>query len=174
MKKSIIPISICFLMNSCQDYKHHDIPQDKIPALKNNDILCFQDSASSKIDTFRLNIIDVWYETLESNFYRYIYINYNFIDRNKTFLHLSFTSAAIQPSTGIYIDNFFPDQRFIGNTKTNVSIHGVNYPIVEILYDNDYNNHYPDTVPNTIYITYKKGIIRYEYKDGRVYNLVSK
>ena len=31
-----------------------------------------------------------------------------------------------------------------------------------------------DTIPNNVYFTYKQGIIRYEYKDGRVYNLLSK
>ena len=55
----------------------------------------------------------------------------------------------------------------------NFTLNGVLYATVYKGYYR-YEDYNVDTVPNLVYYTYKQGIIRYEYKDGRVYNLVSK
>jgi len=61
--------------------------------------------------------------------------------------------------------------KFYGYQKEllNFSLNGISYQNLYILQDDT-----PASIPYKIFYTYKKGIIRYEYKDGRVYNLVSK
>ena len=61
----------------------------------------------------------------------------------------------------------------IGYDKTSniitYTIQGVTYPSVYFS-----QSITPDSIPNKVYFTCPNGIIRYEYKDGRVYNLLSK
>ena len=144
-----------------------------IPLLKNNDIIYFQDSASNKIDTFNLDVSNEMLITTEREYFQYINIYYNKSNIKSTLLRIYITSASgIGPL--FYIDNYYSKATFVSTTKTNFTLHGVTYPIVFVLHDYDYYNLYPDSIPNTVYYTYPNGIIRYEYKDGRVYQLVSK
>jgi len=153
---------------SCHDTNHHDIPKEKIPLLKNNDIICFQDSISGNVDTFRLNIIDSWHQTLEGDYFRYINIYYNKYYLETLFLHLWVSSASID---GIIfnIDNY--SWQSANDFKINFTLLGITYPYVYIRHNISSDT---NTIPNTVYLTYSNGIIRYEYKDGRVYNIVSK
>jgi len=54
--------------------------------------------------------------------------------------------------------------------KNNINIRGTIYPTVFVLKP---KLDIPDSLPNTVYYTLKYGIIRYEYKDGRKYEIMN-
>ena len=172
MKKLIIFISTCCLLYSCHDSYHHAIPQDKIPLLKNNDIVYFQDSASNKIDTIQLDVRNIWHQDMEDNYWQYIEIYYNKFYLKNTLLCIYISPIYTSSDINFQIENYFTNRKFVYSKRMNLNIGGVTYSTVHIYHD--YNNLYPDTIPNSVYYTFSNGIIRYEYKDGRVYNLVSK
>jgi hypothetical protein len=64
------------------------------------------------------------------------------------------------------IGNF---NRLSSTEITNYIQNGITFPLV-------FYSHktyiVPDTMPNSVYFTYKYGIIRYDYKDGRIYGLI--
>lgn len=163
MKNLLFILSVCCLLYSCND--HVALPQDKIPLLKNNDMACFQDSASSKVDTFILDVRNIWHQDTEGDYLQYIEIYYNKLNSKETLFFIS-----IGPSgTGGDFSIFSSQSEFgYSFTVTNYIIHGITYP-------NVYTAHLSnDTIPNTVYFTYPNGIIRCEYQDGRVYQLISK
>jgi len=173
MKKLLFLISVSCLLYSCQDYHpHHTIPQDKIPLLANNDIVYFQDSASSKIDTICLDVRNIWHQDSEDNYWQYVEIYYNKLHRKTTLLCVYISPIYTSSDINFQIENYFLNSKFVYSKRINLNIHGVTYSTVHIFHD--YNSLYPDTIPNTLYYTFTNGIIRYEYKDGRVYNLLSK
>ena len=89
-----------------------------------------------------------------------------------TFLIFNLTSASVVGANfGIDYD--------LSKIAYDFSFKTVDFTIKEITYTNVYiaNNFTAlssDSIPNKVYFTCQNGIIRYEYKDGRVYNLVSK
>jgi hypothetical protein len=171
MKKLIFFITSCCLLYSC-NYKYHNLPQDKTPVLKNNDIIYFQDSASSKVDTFRLAVKDNWWLSSENEYFRNISIYYNSLNSTITFLVFGITSASVDGAN-------FGIESYSSKVNYNFSFKTINFSIQGITYQNVYVGHdktilSPDTIPNTVYFTCTKGIIRYEYKDGRVYVLMNK
>jgi len=144
-----------------------NIPQDHIPLLKNNDRVYFQDSVSSKIDTLDLSIANSWNQSDHDSFQE-LYVSYKKPSSKNSLLDFRITTANVGGVTFfIYFDYMKPysSQKEISN----YSLSGVTYQNLYIL-----QNVTPDITPNTVYFTYKNGIIRYEYKDGRVYNLLSK
>jgi hypothetical protein len=169
MKKLIFLITVCCLLYSCNN-KYHDLPQDKTPVLKNDDIVYFQDSASSKVDTFRLAVKDIWSVSSENEYFRYISVYYNRLNSIATFLQINITSAG---TNGAAFSILFSKSEFSSSLKAfNYTQQGVTYPNV---YEINNNTILPvDTIPKTVYFTYTAGIIRYEYKDGRVYELINK
>jgi len=160
-------------MISCVPVDEHEyINKDIIPLLSNNDILYFRDSLNiSKTDTFHIITGEFWNYTIEKNYLQYLQFYYN-----KSNSKLHFFSIALSPSGGgdrfVLIDYNYPSYQQY-DIKNNYTLNAVTYPTVYIGHYNkvDYS---ADTIPNNVYFTYKKGIIRYEYKDGRVYNLVIK
>ncbi|MFZ4402292.1 MAG: hypothetical protein ACOYO1_19835 [Bacteroidales bacterium] len=172
MKKLIIFISTCCLLYSCDKYTYFDLPQDKIPLLKNNDIVYFQDSASSKIDTFCLDVRNYRQINNENGSFEHVDIYYNTFKIKTTFFILRVSSASVDGAK-IYLDNdLFWQTTTYNSKKNNLTLQGVKYPTVDVLHINTYL--FLDSIPNVVYYTYTNGIIRYEYKDGRVYDLVSK
>ena len=81
MKKILYMILVCCIFCSCDKYTYYDLPKDKIPLLKNNDIAYFQDSASSRIDTFRLDVRNYRQITSENGSFETIDIYYNLTNR---------------------------------------------------------------------------------------------
>ncbi len=166
MKKLIFFVLVCGVMSACSEYVYFDLPKDKVPLLKNNDIVYFQDSASSKIDTFRVNVVNYRQITTEYGSFEHIDIYYNLLNKKTNVFLLRISTTWVYGNYG-FVDNY---SLYVLN---NYTINGVTYPTVyKGYYENvDYN---AETIPNLEYYNYKNGIIRYEYKDGRVYNLVSK
>ena len=167
MKKTILIYIVLVLLYSCKDGYHAAIPNDKIPDLKNNDNVFFQDSITSIIDTFNLSISNTWNQS-EHDYFQEIYVYYKKLNSNKSFLNFRITTANV---SGVTFIIYFDYMKFYGYQKEllNFSLNGISYQNLYILQDDT-----PASIPYKIFYTYKKGIIRYEYKDGRVYNLVSK
>jgi len=174
MKKLIFFVLVCGVMSGCTGFLgqdiHYDLPKDKTPLLKNNDVVYFQDSATSKLDTFKLSLSDIWHQTMERNYFRYISINYDRLSQKTTFLQTNISSAN-EGYAGFSIVFKYSD--FNSSTKSiSYKVNRVTYPSVYVVNHNAVLQ--SDTIPKTVYFTYPNGIIRYEYKNGRVYNLVSK
>ena len=170
MKKLIFFFSVCCILYSCNNYKYHDLPQDKMPLLKNNDIVYFKDSVSSKIDTFCLDVNNIWHQDTEGDFFRYIEIYYNKLNTKSTFLQINITSSS--PDGAAFSVLFSKSIFNTGLNTINLNLNGFEYPNVYEVIDNTVLP--TDTIPNIVYFTYPNGIISYKYNDGRVYQLVSK
>ena len=168
MKKLLFFVLVCGVMSACKGERIY-LEKDKIPLLNNNEILCFQDSANnSRVDTFSIDFRNIWHLDMESDYIQYIEIYYN-----KSNQKTPFFSIYLSPS-GVGTLFFLTDYRTqsVKDIIDNFTVKGVRYSNVYIGHYNNTNN--VDTIPNLVYYTYPNGIIRYEYKDGRVYNLVSK
>ena len=164
MKKSIIYTFLICSLFSCTEYIY--LPKDKVPSLNNNEIVYFEDSLTNEIDTFRIDFRDIMHLNNENNYLEYIEIYYNRIYSNKTLLSI-YIGPAGDNDVSFSVYNY--SWETVNDFKSNFTIHGITYPNVCIRHNNSI-----ESIPNTIYYTYPDGIIRYEYKDGRVYNLVSK
>jgi len=145
------------------------LPKDRIPLLKNDEVVCYKDSASNMIDTFRLDVRNIWHQDTEGGYLQYIEIYYN-----KSNLKETLFSIYIGPSgTGGEFSIFTLQSQSVFSSYTNYFIiNGITYPNVYVIRDNRLAP--SDTIPNKVYFTYTNGIIRYEYTDGRVYELISK
>ena len=178
MKKLLFFVLVCGLMSACHGFflfekEHNAIPSDVIPLLNNNEIVNFQDSATLKTDSFRIKKTIIWSETNES-FLQFIPIYYNKVSSNEVFFFVNLSKMIVEPiPINIKLSDineyyYLSDYNKVGNLKFN----GITYSKLYVIQNRVTQS--LDTVPKTVYYSLNKGIIRYEYKDGRVYNLVSK
>ena len=176
MKKLIFFVLVCGVMSGCTYDVYHDLPKDKIPLI-NNGTVYFKDSATNKIDTLILKRYDYKSTHLEGGI-NYIYVQiliYYYRPTMKSyFLEYSISTRTATVSGYDFGIDYDLDMHYSGTYKPfSYSIQGKIYPSVYLDYSDSYSN-VPDSLPNRVYYTCQNGIIRYEYKDGRVYNLVSK
>ena len=177
MKKLLFFILVCGVMSGCTNDEYHDLPKDKIPLI-NNGTVCFKDSLSTKIDTFSLILTDYPKIDTESNInyhYQQIYISYYRPSMKSYFLKYYITTRTSDVRGYDFFIKYYYEGLYPNGTYQPISytILGKTYSSVYLAYSNTYNNT-PDTIPNKVYFTCQNGVIRYEYKEGRVYNLVSK
>ena len=169
MKKAITYLLVLFMLYSCQDDKY-DLPGDKSPLFKNKEVVYFQNTMNNKLDTFNLNVKDYWAQTIERNYFRYIIVYYVKPSQKTTFLHFNISSHAEGYAS---FSILFSESDFnTGNNPVNFTINGITYNNVYKIQDQLVT--VGDTIPNCVYFNYNYGIIRYEYKDGRAYNLIRK
>ena len=177
MKKLILILGGIILLSSCNDYVQYDIPQDQISIYKTNDTVIFRDNIDNRNDTFRLDISSTYVQFDHSISQRYSV--YYVLMRNKTqkefmctnqYFTRQYNTRQYISDMGITIDN----SNFFGVSSTPIT----NYIQDGITYPSVFYSHMayivPDTMPNSVYFTYKYGIIRYDYKDGRKYELMNK
>ena len=172
MKRTIVLLLIAYSVTSCHDYSHHYVPKELIPDLKNNEIVCFRDSGKPDIDTFRIKAIETWWPTQEGTSFQIMEYKYTKFTNNSKFLNFSITTAF---GGGINYSIIYENTHLnygIVNKNLNLSDLIINIKNTYISYD--YSTIITDTIPNKVSFNFQKGIIRYEYKDGRVYNLLSK
>ena len=178
MKKLLFFVLICGVMSSCHGFflfekEHNYIPSEDIPLLNNDEIINFKDSVTQKIDSYRIEKKIIWSETNES-FLQFIEIYYNKTNSNDVFffLNLSKMIADVIP-INIWLSNI-DEGYYLGdyNKVVNLKFNNITYSKLYVIQNRVTQS--LDTVPKTVYYSLNKGIIRYEYKDGRVYNLVSK
>ena len=157
-------------MSACTHDEYHDLPSDKVPFVNNNDIVYFQDNISNKIDTLILSRKDSkWFKTESGINYHYmsIVIEYNKLLNKSIYFKYGISTASVD-GVAFYLYCYNVLYGFSPNTIS-YSILSKTYPYVYVA-----DNNSPDTIPNKVYFTCQNGVIRYEYKEGRVYNLVSK
>ena len=186
MKNIISIIAVFCILSSCTSCDggghQYDLPKDKIPILKNNDTICFQDSVSSKIDTFKLRVDDNLSFDRKYNTYRNILLSYKnlyTIDSDHLVYYIMADSEGSGASSGTFQDGvwysiYYSHETVLFYNKMNIGLKTFKQVTYSSVFMVNYNA--PDSlhIPNKVYYTYPNGIIRYEYKDGRVYNLVSK
>jgi len=177
MKKLLFFVLVCGVMGGCTHDEYHDLPTDKVPLI-NNSIVYFKDSISTKIDTFSLIRNDYWSVTSQSwtdSHWLQIYIHYYRPSMKSYFLQYDITTrtASVRGYDFFICDYNENLYNLSYNQVFSYSIQGKTYPSVYVAYSGPYSD-IPDSMPNKVYFTCQYGIIRYEYKDGRVYNLVSK
>lgn len=148
--------------------------EDKLPDFRRNDTIYYKDTVNNQEEIYNLsvfsyhNIIDnVSYDQAKFHYYplthllkyRDIVIYFSNINYNKTIFYK--------------IDDDKEISEFeTKSTCANYLLNGQSYTSVDILSRND--STYADIVPKTIYVSCKYGILRYEYLDGRVYELENK
>jgi hypothetical protein len=166
MKNVFVLAAVVSLLFSCEKDVYRNIPKSEKPLLKTNDTVVFIDRENQMADTFLINLTDD-YEVFDKRYYlERIYYGYQIIGTP-----ISFKNILVQQgdATSISIDgNYFPTY---GNMDTiSVTINGINYQTVFV----KHTVNFPDSIPNTVYYTYKNGIIKYSFPDGRYYELNSK
>lgn len=170
MKKIIALLIVTFSIISCHDYSHHYVPKELIPDLKNNEIVCFRDSGKPDIDTFSVSIEEYWRTTAQDNSFQQLWYSYKKNKSKSIFFNLVYRTDFVIGCYGIacenteYYNNYILDNGLSDLIKNNKETYIFNIS----------SNIISDTLPNKVYSNFQKGIIRYEYKDGRVYNLISK
>ena len=171
MKRTIVLLLIAYSVTSCHDYSHRYVPKELIPDLKNNEIVCFKDSGKPDIDTFKVSFEEYWWTNTEDNSFQTLRYSYKKYKSNSFFFDIVYTTNFGMSGYGISCcDNFNYYNNFIFLKDLSQLIKNYN----ETYIFNISSYIITDTLPNKIISNFQKGIIRYEYKDGRVYNLLSK
>lgn len=165
------------VLTSCEfnKYYYDDIPEDQKPTLVNNDTLLFMDSLTAKIDTFQINF-SIYYDISDSRYYtELIDLGYNLRntirDINSFYIRQHYKGAFVYVNSTNNYDRIEFNNSQPKPTQQDMLVRGVMYPSAYIL--NQYRFE-TDTLPKTVYYTLKHGIIRYDYADGRKYELISK
>ena len=171
--KYLLFLLIPFL-SSCWEGGYDNIPEDQKPELVNNDTLLFMDSLTNKIDSFQIFFSD-YYEISDSRYYSEL-INIFYTKINNTLNYSKSHISQGSVSIGMYINGQNYDKIVINADQTNITkrditFRGVLYPSTYVLNQYRFDT---DTLPKTVYYSLKHGIIRYDYADGRKYELVSK
>ena len=183
MRNTITVLSIVlFLFTSCDPFTYYNIPKEEKPLLANNDTIYYLNKANNAIDTFRITIYHD-YSSSDYSSEEYIHINYLIVNKITTFESCStmqgpgWATVNLDPyknssSTEYFNSSFNNNERNHENPDSiinNMNINGIIYPTVYKL-DNPLKTVH---IPNTVYYTFKNGIIRYDYADGRKYELMS-
>lgn len=163
MKYLLILISGLFFLSSCDKPVYHNIPKNEKPLLKDNDTAVFIDRINNKSDSFLIRRTDDYRVSDKRYYQEYIDLFYHKIRGLSTFKEFIIQHSA---ATSISIDgDYFPTY---GNADPiSVTINGINYQSVFVRHAANF----PDSIPNTIYYSHQCGIIRYNYSDGRCYEL---
>ncbi len=175
MKNPIIFIFFLILVYSCGERTtHYYISEENKPLLVNNDTIIYIDSATQNTDTFRMYISDN-FESRENSISEYIVIRYFNQNKSKVFKEFYIMHWYLD-AVDVSVDSYdFEDILSLTEIqsvliKNNVDIRGTIYPTVFVLKP---KSDVPDSLPNTVYFTFKYGIVRYEYKDGRTYEIMN-
>ncbi len=139
--------------------------------LQNNDTLFFKDIINNKVDSFYLKTSS-FVETRENSSEEHNTIFYN-IYNNATFS--GFTLRQASKFYSIYIErksNKNSLKTFASDTLNLFVLSNNEMSFRDVLVLKS-NSDLQDSLPNTVYFTFKYGIVRYEYKDGRKYEIMN-
>ncbi len=174
MKKILLNVLVIGFLASCDPITYHNIPDDERPLLENNDTIYYIDKANNLIDTFCIRLSYSYHDPDYTNRVEYVTMSYSKYNNSTNFegfyILQSIGSADIDNigkyyfSSGIRLDENNEDK-----TVLNMNIGDVLYPIVYKF--TDLSTH--EFIPNTVYFTFNHGIIRYDYADGRKYELMN-
>ena len=171
--KYLIFLLIPFLSSCWETNLKSVISEEYKPLLKNNDTILFFDSINNHTDTFKVSLT---HTSADSDVYDYSeQFTIRYILINRTSFPKEFKISQGNRSVIISYDtNYFDRIEYTVNQpdvqKEDLLVRGVMYPNTYML--NQYRFE-TDTLPKTVYYSLKHGIIRYDYADGRKYELVS-
>jgi len=172
MKNSINYILILILFYSCNQITYYNIPEENKPLLTNKDTLFFIDSINNKIDSFYLTLYD-HFDLRENSSEEIISLYYKKLNKSITLKNFHILQLTEYASISV---NEYSFSKSINSSDNNSIILKKDLKIRDIIYPEVYwltANDFPDSIPNTVYYTFKYGIIRYEYKDGRKYEIMN-
>lgn len=163
MKYIFISVSVLFFLFSCERDVYHYIPKNEKPLLKDNDTVVFIERGSKELDSFLIKRSDDYRVSDKRYYQEEIFIHYNCLTESSSIDKFGFKHGA---SVIIFIrSNDFPTY---GNADpVDVTVNGTSYQSVYIRHAFNF----PDSIPNTVYYSHQYGIIRYNYSDGRCYEL---
>jgi hypothetical protein len=164
MNKLILILCAIISLAACNDFVEYDIPQDQIPIYKTNDTVVFRDYNNNLNDTFSLYVFKTFWKSDHSTYYYYS-STYSLL-KNKTKKEYMSTTQNINSMSFAIVNSDF--NGVFSSTIANYSQNGIIYP--SAFYAN--MKYIPDSIPNAVYYTYKYGVLRYEYKNGRIYELI--
>jgi hypothetical protein len=142
------------------------VPEDQKPVYKTDDTVFFKDNINDRIDTFSLDVSNSYWGSDHSTYQRYKVMYYLLMGKTrKEYIYTTQSISGIGAFSVYIVYN-----PYNSTTVTNYTQNGITYPSVFEAHARSV----PDTVPNTFYYTYKYGILRYEFNDGRVYELMRK
>jgi hypothetical protein len=170
MKNIFILIGIVLFLSSCDKPVYHNIPKNEKPLLKDKDTVVFIERKNQILDTFLIKRTDEYQIYDKNYYYENIVVWYKKMGKSTTLkdfiIHQSLsTSISIN---GIYFPTIY--QSATNENENTIDVGGINYSSVLVFQASDF----PDSIPNSIYYSHQYGIIRYDYSDGRCYELNSK
>ncbi|MBN2766189.1 MAG: hypothetical protein JXR27_07415 [Paludibacteraceae bacterium] len=171
--KYLIFLLIPFL-SSCWENHYDNIPEDQKPELTNNNTLLFIDSLTNTVDTFQIRF-SIYYDISDSKYFtELIDLGYNLIntikDINSFYIRQHYKGVFVYVNSINNYDRIEFNSNQTKPAQQDLLVRGVMYPNTYVL--NQYRFE-TDTLPKTVYYSLKHGIIRYDYADGRKYELVS-
>ncbi|HPS13457.1 MAG TPA: hypothetical protein PLB87_09280 [Prolixibacteraceae bacterium] len=171
MKQLLVATSILFLLFSCEKEVYHNIPKNEKPLLKDKDTVVFIDKENQMLDTFLIKRTDEYQIYDKNYYYENILVWYKKMGESTSvkdfFIHQSLsTSISIN---GIYFPTIYKPTTHENDNTIDINVNGINYSSIFVFQASDF----PDSIPNTIYYSYQYGIIRYDFSDGRSYELIN-
>ncbi|OQA98726.1 MAG: hypothetical protein BWY22_00721 [Bacteroidetes bacterium ADurb.Bin217] len=162
MKQLFKLLPFLFLCISCDEIVYYDITDDKKPLLETNDTILFYSNLNNTIDTFVIKRTDEYIVHDKKYYHEFISCDYNSINLSKIR-----NSFSIQQGESIRIssESQYYQTIYQNDTPKTFKIDVTTYTDVFKL--ERYNS--TDTIPKTIYYSYKDGIIRYDYSDSLYY-----
>ncbi len=164
MRNTVIILLLLSLF-SCDKEVYHNIPKNERPLLKDKDTVVFMDKKNNNLDSFSI-YRTISYRVSDKRYYQEeIFLQYSGLFGSTTIEKLGFMHGA---SLIIFIgNNDFPTY---GNANPkDVTVNGVDYKSIYV----QHASYFPDSLPNTVYYSHQYGIIRYDYPDGRSYELIN-
>ncbi|MCL2329428.1 MAG: hypothetical protein FWC39_13065 [Bacteroidetes bacterium] len=164
MKKIAIIAATLLAIVSCFDKEKYDyIPKDKKPNLQNGDTVYFVNHQDkSLVDTFVVQI-STHYEVFDKTHY-FEEITWEYKSENKSFfytlstVHGRYFGARHQESNYASYDHTITSE---------IDIQNIKFP-VDVYVERDSSN---GIMPNPVYYSIKKGIVRYDYSDTNYYEI---
>jgi hypothetical protein len=172
MKNIFILISILLFLSSCDKPIYHNIPKNEKPLLKDKDTVVFMEGGSKELDSFLIKRTDEYRIYDKNYYYENILVLYKKMGKSTTEKNIIVQQGT---TTRISVDGYYFPTIYKpathGNENTiDININGIDYQSVFVLN----TTNFPDSLPNKVYYTHKYGIIRYDYSDGRRYELNTK
>jgi len=167
MKNIFVLTAILIFQFSCDKEVYFNIPKNEKIILKDKDTIVFIDQKYNKIDSFLIRRTDDYRVSDKLYYQEEIIVKYYSLNEFTSIEEFGFgQTQSINISFGSY---YFPSI-FSSQKPINIDLNGVNFESVFIMK----GAYFPDSIPNKVYYSNQYGIIRYDFSDGRCYELNSK
>jgi hypothetical protein len=164
MKSLFILTAVLFFLFSCERDVYHNIPKNEKPLLKDNDTVVFIDRINNKLDSFLIRRTDDYRVSDKRYYQEEIIVKYHYLNESRSINEFGFGQTGC---TNINLTSYYFPSIYENDNTIKININGIDYQSVFI----QSTTSFPDSLPNTVYYSYKYGIIRYDYSDGRCYEL---